>query len=50
MPVKRLKEGNKIVGTMLRFVRNPGIANIAKHAGLDFIMLDMEHGSYALET
>ena len=50
MPVKRLKDGKKIVGTMLRFVRNPGIAYIAKHAGLDFIMLDMEHGSYSLET
>jgi len=50
MTVKRLKDGKKIVGTMVRFVRNPGIAYIAKHAGLDFIMLDMEHGSYTLET
>ncbi|MQY76931.1 MAG: aldolase [Spirochaeta sp.] len=50
MPVKRVKDGGKIVGTMLRFVRNPGIAYIAKNAGLDFIMLDMEHGSYTMET
>jgi len=35
---------------MVRLVRNPGIAWIARQAGLDFIMLDLEHGSSSLET
>jgi 2-keto-3-deoxy-L-rhamnonate aldolase RhmA len=35
---------------MVRLCRNPGIAWIARQAGLDFIMLDLEHGSSSLET
>jgi 2-keto-3-deoxy-L-rhamnonate aldolase RhmA len=35
---------------MIRLVRNPGLAWIAKQAGLDFIMLDLEHGSSSLEA
>jgi 2-keto-3-deoxy-L-rhamnonate aldolase RhmA len=35
---------------MVRLIRNPGIAWIAGQAGLDFIMLDLEHGSSSLET
>jgi 2-keto-3-deoxy-L-rhamnonate aldolase RhmA len=31
-------------------VRHPGISRIAAHAGLDFIMLDLEHGSYSFDT
>jgi 2-keto-3-deoxy-L-rhamnonate aldolase RhmA len=50
MPVRRVREGKKIVGTMLRLVRNPGVVSVAGQAGLDFVMLDMEHGSYSLET
>ena len=50
MPVERARKGERIVGTLFRFVRNPGAARIARHAGLDFIMLDMEHAPYSLET
>ena len=50
MSVKKLREGKRIVGTMIRMVRNPAIAQIAYHAGLDFIMLDLEHGPYSIET
>jgi 2-keto-3-deoxy-L-rhamnonate aldolase RhmA len=50
MAVEKLRAGKRIVGTMVRMVRNPGLAQIAKHAGLDFIMLDMEHGTYSIET
>ncbi len=39
-----------MVGTMIRMIRNPAIAQIAKHAGLDFIMFDMEHGPHSLES
>ena len=48
--VVRLKRNETIVGTMLRLVKNPAVALIAKHAGLDFIMADMEHGTYNMET
>jgi len=48
--VERVRNDGKIVGTMVRMIRNPSVASIAKAAGLDFIMLDMEHGSYSLET
>ncbi len=48
--VDKVRRNEKIVGTMVRMVRNPSIAAIAKASGLDFIMLDMEHGSYSVET
>jgi 2-keto-3-deoxy-L-rhamnonate aldolase RhmA len=35
---------------MVRMTRNPGIAWVAVQAGLDFIMLDLEHGPGSLET
>lgn len=50
MAVRKLREGKRIVGTMVRMVRNPAIAQIAYHAGLDFMMLDLEHGPYSIET
>lgn len=50
MAVKELRAGGTAVGTMIRLVRNPGIAWIARQAGLDFIMLDLEHGSSSLQT
>ena len=50
MAVQKLREGKRVVGTMVRMVRNPAIAIVAKNAGLDFIMLDLEHGPYTLET
>jgi len=50
MAVKELRNGNQIVGTMVRMVRNAGIAQIAAEGNLDFIMLDMEHGPFSMET
>lgn len=46
----RLRGGESLIGTMLRFSRNPAVATIAKNAGFDFVMLDMEHGAYGFET
>ena len=43
---EKLLSGQKIVGCMLRVVRNPAMVLIAKHAGLDFIMYDCEHSTY----
>jgi 4-hydroxy-2-oxoheptanedioate aldolase len=50
MSVTALKQGKRIVGTMIRLVRNPAIARVAGQAGLDFVMFDMEHGSYGLDV
>ncbi len=50
MAVKKLRCGDRIIGTMVRTIRNPAVAQIAKNAGLDFMMVDMEHGAYSIET
>lgn len=50
MIIQKLRDGGTIVGTMFRMVSNPAVALIAREAGLDFIMLDMEHGSYSFES
>ncbi|MDN5334295.1 MAG: 4-hydroxy-2-oxoheptanedioate aldolase [Sphaerochaeta sp.] len=50
MAVKELRNGEAVVGTMIRMVRNPGIVLLAANAGLDFIMFDMEHGAFNFET
>lgn len=46
---ERVYKKENIVGTMIRFCRNPIILNIAQDAGLDFVMIDMEQGSYSFE-
>jgi 2-keto-3-deoxy-L-rhamnonate aldolase RhmA len=48
--VERLKNGEKICGTLVRMTRNPAVALIAKTAKLDFLLFDMEHGPYSIET
>ncbi len=50
MAVRRLREGQSAVGTMVRMVGNPAVALVAADAGLDFIMLDLEHGAFGLDT
>ena len=47
---QKLQSGQKIVGTMLRTVRNPAICHLAKNSKLDFIMCDCEHSVYTMET
>ncbi len=49
--VKRaLQRGETVIGTMITEVRNPAIAQILAVAGFDFMFIDMEHGSYNMET
>ena len=50
MIVAKLRKGERIVGTMVRMIKTPAVALAARDAGLDFIMIDMEHGSYSVET
>jgi len=50
MVVQKLREGKRIVGTMVRMIQDPAVAVSAHKAGLDFILLDLEHGPYTMET
>ena len=50
MAVSKLRQGKKIVGTMVRMVDHPGIVQIAKNAGLDYVLFDMEHGTYDVQA
>ncbi len=45
-----LLQGKTVVGTWLDEVRSPAIAQLLAAAGLDFLIVDMEHGPYNLET
>jgi hypothetical protein len=40
--VGELRSGGRAFGTMIRLLRGPGIAWIAKQASLDFFMLQIE--------
>jgi 2-keto-3-deoxy-L-rhamnonate aldolase RhmA len=46
----RLAKGDILVGTMVRMIRDPGIVEVCKAAGYDFILVDMEHGTRSIET
>lgn len=50
MSVEKLRQGKAISGTMVRLVTSPLVGVMARVAGLDFIMLDAEHGPYSYET
>lgn len=50
MAVRRLREGKVAVGTMIRLIGNASVAILAANAGLDFIMVDLEHGPFGMET
>ena len=47
---ERAKSGEMVCGTMIRTVRNSSVVCLAKHAGLDFVMFDCEHGVFTTET
>jgi 2-keto-3-deoxy-L-rhamnonate aldolase RhmA len=50
-PVKRaLAQGKTSIGTMAFEFRTPGLARLADHAGADFIIYDMEHTGWSIET
>ena len=43
---KRLKNGEKALGTMVTVFQNPDIVKILKVCGFDFFVLDCEHGCF----
>jgi len=47
---QRLLKGETVIGTMIQETRVAAIGEILQAVGFDFFMIDMEHGSYSLET
>ena len=54
IPVNRLKQtleaGKSAVGTMIVELRQPSVLQLLANAGLDFIIIDNEHGAFNIET
>src|SRR5205807_258239 len=46
----RLAAGETVFGTMVFEFDSPGLARIVAGAGADFIILDMEHSGWGIET
>jgi 2-keto-3-deoxy-L-rhamnonate aldolase RhmA len=47
---RRLRQGQPVIGTWLDELRTPAVAQLLGAAGLDFLIVDMEHGPYTMET
>jgi 2-dehydro-3-deoxyglucarate aldolase/4-hydroxy-2-oxoheptanedioate aldolase len=47
---EKLSRGETVVGCALQCYRSPEIARTFGAAGFDYVFIDMEHGSYDLET
>lgn len=47
---RRVLAGECVYGTMIRQARDPGAPSVFASAGYDFILIDMEHGAYHMET
>lgn len=49
-PLKQqLQEGRRVVGTFLQ-IPSPVIVELMARAGLDFVVIDLEHGPYGIEA
>lgn len=46
---KKLKAGGRVFGTW-SMLGSPAVVNVIGHAGVDFIVIDMEHGPMSFET
>jgi len=46
----KLAAGELCVGTMLVEIRQPGIMTMLANGGFDFVLVDNEHGPFAIET
>lgn len=47
---EKIRNGQIVAGTMVRVIRSPVLAYMAKKARLDFVMFDCEHSDYTIET
>jgi 2-dehydro-3-deoxyglucarate aldolase/4-hydroxy-2-oxoheptanedioate aldolase len=46
----KLADGKTVVGTMLVELRQPSVMTLLAGAGLDFVLIDNEHGPFSVET
>jgi 2-dehydro-3-deoxyglucarate aldolase/4-hydroxy-2-oxoheptanedioate aldolase len=46
----RLGQGETVLGTWLEELRSPAVTQLWAAAGLDFFVIDMEHGPFNMET
>lgn len=46
----RLHQGKTVLGTWLEELRTPAVTHLLAAAGLDFLIVDMEHGAFNFET
>jgi len=46
----KLADGKTVVGTMLVELRQPSVMTLLVSAGLDFVLIDNEHGPFSVET
>lgn len=46
----RLESGQPVLGTMVAMCRTPDIMLILAHCGMDFALIDTEHGPFTTET
>lgn len=47
---ERLRQGKTVIGTWIEELRSPAITQLLAAAGLDFLIMDMEHGAFNFET
>ena len=45
----RLHAGDLVMGTMVMYVRTPGVVRMAAAAGLDYVLIDLQHSIFDLE-
>ena len=45
-----LREGKPVFGTMVAMCRTPDVMLLLAHAGMDFTLIDTEHGAFTTET
>jgi 2-keto-3-deoxy-L-rhamnonate aldolase RhmA len=46
----KFRAGSPVFGTMVMWVRTPGIVRMAAAAGLDYVMVDLQHSNLGFET
>jgi 2-keto-3-deoxy-L-rhamnonate aldolase RhmA len=46
----KLREGKPVLGTMVAMCRTPDVMLLVAGAGMDFTLIDTEHGSFSTET
>ena len=48
--LEKFRAGEPVFGTMVMWVRTPGIIRMAAVAGFDYVMIDLQHSNLGFET